>query len=248
MEYWYRYRDDLWKCVTVWKSDAPAVRGFSIHDEKTKDNIRRAQRMIEGYALCNSWEWFVTLTLNKEYRSRTDLDRFRFDLQQFIRDERKRLQAPSLRVLLVPELHKKSKGWHMHGLVSGLPVEALRLFTLQERLPYYLRDKLKGGQAVYDWPRYRDAFGFVDVEPVRNRDAAARYITKYVTKGMDSTAKHIDLGKHLYFASRGLQAPVLMETENASGAVPEAFPFDLVPSKSYDYDYGHVQWYERPHK
>lgn len=247
MEYWYRYRDDLWKCVTTFQSDAPPPRGIRIHDEKTADNIRRAQRMIEGYALCNDWQWFGTFTLDPRYRSRSDLDGFRTDFQRFIRNERR--NYPELRVLLVPELHKKGGAWHMHGLIQGLPTEALRAFSLHERLPAYLRLKVRTGNAVYDWTRYRETFGFVDLEPVRNRDAAARYITKYVTKGMDSTAKHLDLGKHMYYASRGLNAPVLMGKENASGAVPEAFPDDLFPSRSFTYEYGTVQWYERrPHK
>ena len=117
MEYWYRYRSDLWKKVTIYdhgesqtyhprKPDA---------DEKLKSNIRRAARMIEGYALCNPWSWFGTFTLNPAYRDRADLDRFRADFMQFIRDCRKKYG--DIEALLVPELHKSKDGWHMHGLL-----------------------------------------------------------------------------------------------------------------------------------
>lgn len=214
-------------------------------EEKLAGNIRRAQRNIEGYALCNDWDWFGTFTLNSAYRDRKDLDRFRSDFMQWLRDCRKRY-GRDVQALLVPELHKAKDGWHMHGLLRGIPLSALRLFTLREKLPKYLRDKLRSGEAVYDWPAYRAAFGWVDMEPIRNRDAAARYITKYITKAEDSTAKALDLGKHLYYVTRGLIAPERMETENAPGCIPDAFPSGLVLGSAFSYDYGEVQWYVAP--
>lgn len=214
-------------------------------EEKRKNNIRRAARMIEGYALCNDWSWFGTFTLNPVYRDRTDLDRFRSDFMRFIRNQRRTLG--DIQSLLVPEPHKASDGWHMHGLLQGIPVEALRAFTLKEKLPKYLREKIKAGEPIYDWPAYRESFGWVDMEPIRSRDAAARYISKYVTKASDSTAQALEVGKHLYYVTRGLKRPERVETpKNASGVVPEAFPRGLVLGNSYKFDYGEVQWYEKP--
>lgn len=251
MEYWYRYRPDLWKKVTIWdsKHDAGYHPRKPDADEKRRENIRRAARSIEGYALCNDWQWFGTFTLNPACRDRSDLDGFRSDFMRFIRNLRRK--SPDVQALLVPELHRNRDGWHMHGLLSGLSVEMLRPFTLREKLPKYIRGKLKEGQPVYDWPEYRRLFGWVDMEPVRSRDAAARYITKYITKGEDDTAKALDLGKHLYYVTRGLKQPERMEIENAPGqvgAVPEAFPNGLVEGNKYQFDYGEVQWYERPRR
>lgn len=199
--------------------------------------------MIEAYALCNPWTWFGTFTLSPAYRDRSDLDGFRSDFMQYIRDCRK--SYGDIEALLVPELHKKKDGWHMHGLLQGLPVEALRPFALTEKLPQYLREKIKAGATIYDWPGYRKAFGWVDIEPIRSRDAAARYITKYLTKAGDETAQAIDLGKHLYYVTRGLQKPELI-AENATGEVPAAFPTWLAPGNVYTWDYGECQWYEAP--
>lgn len=257
MDYWYRYRDDLWKRVRTHNEPKKldfCSRSPVLADQKTSDNIRRAQRMIEGYALCNDWQWFVTLTLNGKYRSRSDLDKFRLDLSQMIRRIRIRTET-SVSYLLVPELHKSGDAWHMHGLFSDLPVSELRLFSEAEKIPPYIRKKLRAGDLVYDWPEYRRKFGYVVVEAVRNRDAAGRYVTKYVTKGMDSTARSVSVGDHLYFVSRGLNAPELVtktdlpqqfwENENAPVCYPDAFPVDLVRGHSYTYDYGEVVWYER---
>lgn len=251
MEYWYKYRADLWKKVMLYGPDERSMISCNPRkltpDERLQANIRRAARQIEAYALCNPWDWFGTFTLNPKYRNRADLDTFRKDFMQLIRDCRKKYG--DIEALLVPELHKNKDGWHIHGLVRGLPLEAFRPFTLKEKLPTYIRDKLKGGDIVYDWPQYRESFGWVDIEPIKNRDAAARYITKYITKSAeDSTAKAIDSGKHMYYVTRGLSLPERIETENASGGVPEAFPVGLTAGNTYAWDYGEVQWYELPQR
>lgn len=245
MEYWYKYRSDLWKRVTIYDHGEASFHPRKDDPEgRLKSNIRRAARMIEGYALCNSWQWFGTFTLNPKYHNRSDLDKFRDDFMRLIRNCRRKYG--DIEALLVPELHKSKDGWHMHGLIQGLPVEALRPFTLQEKLPQYLREKIKAGGRIYDWPQYRESFGWVDLEPIRSRDAAARYITKYITKAGDGTAEALELGKHLYYVTRGLLQPERVETENAPGSVPEAFPVGLVLGNNYDFEYGQVEWYEPP--
>lgn len=255
MDYWYKYRDDLWKLVRMNDYDGAGCYHPRRIDseEKIRANIRRAARMIEGYALCNDWDWFGTFTLNPAYRDRTDLDGFRKGFMQLLRNSRRKYGK--IQALLVPEPHRALDGWHMHGLLQGIPSTALRAFTLREKLPKYIRDKIAEGQALYDWPEYRAAFGWVDMEPVRDRDAAARYITKYITKAGGSTAQLLELGKHLYYVTRGLRQPERVEVnltdtgaeiENATGVVPEAFPAWLVAGNHYEFDYGEVQWFERP--
>lgn len=254
--YWYRYRDDLWKKVVIYDGfhsskefdfDSDLALRFTDDNERAQSNIRRAARQIEAYALCNDWDWFGTFTLDKSLKisDRKDLDAFRSLFMRFIRYCRK--QYGDLEILLVPELHKDKNGWHMHGLIRGIPKDALRLFSLSEKLPKYIRDKRKEGFLVYDWEEYRKRFGFVDIEPIRSRDAAARYITKYLTKDISLvTAQELKSGKHLYFHTRGLLLPE--KIENASGHYPEAFPKKLVPTENgfYKWDYGEVQWYQKP--
>lgn len=222
MKFLYQYREDLFKLVEIYdrvSRNPETVVYRYVNDEKTADNIRRAQRTIEDYALCNDFDWFVTLTLDpKKVKSRSDLDTWHKGLTQWLRDH-----YSGLSYLLVPELHKKGDGWHMHGLFSGLPRSALVAFDLEDKLPRYIRSKLKSGSPVFDWPAYREKYGFVDVEPVRNRDAAARYISKYVTKGFSGTAKHIGKGLHLYYCSNGLEKPVQIEKWHLSNVLLDKY-------------------------
>lgn len=216
----------------------------SKHEDKTLDNIRRAARMIEAYGLCNEWDYFVTLTVDpRKYSDRLDLDVIRQDFMQMLRNIR-RLCSCSVDALIVPELHRNRQGWHFHGLIRGLPLSELQPFELHgSKLPSYVIQKLKSGQIIFDWPRYRKKFGFVDVEPIGNRDAAVRYIKKYITKGLDSTAKEISIGKHTYFVTRGLQLPQKWESATFAVTLP-SFLRGLSPESSYQWDYGTADWYK----
>lgn len=163
-------------------------------------NIARSRGRIRELALCNQWDYFVTLTLSPEWGDRRDLPRWRASLSHWLRDLRRRTGA-NIQYLFVPEEHKAG-GWHMHGLVRGIPAEMLRPFTLRERLPNYLRGKLSQGYTIYDWPAYRARYGFVDLEPIRDSGAVSAYITKYVSKALADL--RIAANAHSFYASQGL--------------------------------------------
>lgn len=176
------------------------------NDEKLDNNIQRSRAVINGLGMCNPWEWFITLTVDPKKYDRTDLNKYHKGFTQFLRDERKRI-GKDTKYLLVPEQHKKG-GWHEHGLLQDLPIDELRPFTLDEKLPHYIRGKLKEGLLVYDWPRYRKRFGFCDIEPVYCQEAVAHYMTKYVSKTLAKDVRQ--LGAHTYYASKGLERPYTM--------------------------------------
>ena len=173
-----------------------------INDNKLDENISRARRNVFEYALCNPWELFATMTLDPTKYNRTDLNKFNSDLNYFIKNYNKKYNL-NIKRLLIPETHKDGESWHMHGLIYGLPISHLRLFTLDEYLPLYIKNKLKKGQKVYEWVPYREKFGFNDFEEVQNVEACGKYITKYITKELGSCVK--ELNAHLYYCSRGLE-------------------------------------------
>lgn len=168
---------------------------------KLDNNITRARQAVYELGACNEWDLFVTFTLDKEKYDRHNLPKFIKDLGQFVRDKRKKYGA-HIRYVLIPERHKDG-AWHMHGFMSGVPAEALRAFTLRERLPRKIRARLKAGKAVYTWEEYAAKFGFADIERIENREAAAKYITKYVTE--DLARSVTEVGAHTYYASHGLK-------------------------------------------
>ena len=173
----------------------------TINDTKLDNNIQRARSTIVELGFCNEWDLFVTLTISPEKHNRQALKDFKKKLNSFKKDMERR-HGVRFAYLLIPEQHQDG-AWHMHGFIKGLTPENLRLMSLDEKLPYHIRDKLQNGEEVYDWPAYRQRFGYCTLEPIRNTEAATRYISKYITKDMGRTVT--ELGGHLYYASKGLK-------------------------------------------
>lgn len=258
----YRYSDNRY-LVTFLPPSAPKDLVDAAADPpdewfpwKRHNNIVRAQSAIQALGFCNDWDYFITCTLDpKKFPDRLALDEFRSKLNNLFRRIRSE-SGSECRFLLVPELHKNQQGWHMHGLLADFPDSCFREFELSEKLPAYLLLKIAKGEKIYDFPRYRYIFGFCDVEPLRSRDHAVSYLCKYVVKGLQSTGLHIDKGKHLYFASKGLSRPQLVDESDqfSSSSVLDELELDgFRPSFDADIKFevngveqklGYKVWYE----
>lgn len=196
----HQYREDIYK-VVAFKGCRDPDRVFvrdkdtEVHyDYKLNEAFCRAKSMVLQYALCNTWDYFFTGTLDKRKFNRWQLDKYQQSLSQFIRDKRK-VYGTQIQFLLVPEQHKNG-AWHIHGLLSGLPQSALRKFR-------YPEPKDLVNSSYLNWPDYMRKFGFCSLGPITNPVATAFYITKYVSKELSRRGG--DLGKHLYFHSRPLR-------------------------------------------
>lgn len=173
--------------------------------------------------MCNDWDWFITLTLDKAKRDRNDLAEFKRSLSQWLRNYR-RLRGCDIQYLLVPEAHRDG-AWHIHGLLKGLPQEHLTHFDPALH-PFKLCEK-----GYWNWPAYAAKFGFCSLDRIKDREACAKYITKYVCKDL---AHRADYGKHLYLCSQGLNRAV----ELASGSLWFSRPVE----PDYSNDYVGIEW------
>lgn len=181
--------------------DIRSERG-TVNDEKLSENLSRTKRTIYELAFCNPWEWFFTATLDPSKYDRTDLSKFHKDLTKWIGNQN-RIHGMSIKFLLIPELHSDGRSWHMHGFLMGLPVERLRQFKIGDKMGKALAEKVKNGDAVYDWISYREKFGFCDLEPIKNHEAVSKYVTKYISKELAHSVT--ELNAHQYYCSRGLK-------------------------------------------
>ena len=173
-----------------------------VNSEKLQESISRAKSTIFELAFCNPWDWFFTGTLNPAKYDRTDLDKYHKTLTQWLRDYNKK-HGLNIKFLLVPELHRDGKSWHMHGFLYGLPVEHLEQFEVGDVMGKGLADKVKKGDVVYNWVAYVNKFGFCGLEPIRSHEAVSKYVTKYINKNLASSVT--ELNAHMYYVSRGLQ-------------------------------------------
>lgn len=220
--YNYRQRSEEERKITP--------KGEAGNTEKLNNSLSRTKNRIFELALCNPWEWFATLTLSPEKYDRHDLERYRKDLSQFVRDYRKKT-GHQVKYLLIPE-HHQDGSWHMHGFFMGLPAEELHAFTIDEHLPYYILERIKEGKQVFTWEAYAKKFGFANLEEIRNQEAASKYITKYITKEAMSTIT--ELNAHAFFASKGLQSAVI--------ACKDILTHEL-ESPDYENEYLATKWF-----
>jgi hypothetical protein len=216
-----KYTDNIYKLTHI--KFSTRVPGFEFEDdfysgkgtvngEKSDNNISRARSKIFGYAMCNKWEYFSTFTIDKTKFDRYNLETYHKAFAQWLRYYNRK-NGFDIKYLTIPEKHKDN-AWHEHGFIMGLPLECLKLFTLDEKLPKYIRDKLKNGDKVYNWLAYAEKFGFVDFEIIRNPEAVSKYVTKYISKDLAHSVTNINA--HLYYSSKGLKLPEVIKTGTPS--------------------------------
>lgn len=200
----YRFTDSIWKIVQFYddceRHGPGPVENRKSYDEKLPASVSRSKRCILEYALCNHWDFFVTLTISPKH-DRNNLHDWLKRFLQWLRDYRK--QGYPVQYLLIPERHLDGS-WHAHGLISGIPDADIETFKAMRKRGVKVPDKLVKSD-YFNWKPYFEKFGFVSLGPIHNPIAAAFYCTKYVTK--DNTRIVNEVGWHTYFHSRPLQRP-----------------------------------------
>lgn len=207
-------------------SDYSFVPGLHDVISDTKRSIlsshNRAKNMIYDYARSNDFEYFVTLTFNPDLVDSFNYSELSEKLSQWIKNT-KRLHAPDLRYLFVPELHKSGR-YHFHGLIGC--IGTLRLVDSGMYTP--------DGKTIYNLGNYR--LGFTTATAITDKQRTATYIGKYITKELSGHIK----GKKHYWASRNLDLPeeevLTVEELNKMGFDKEFLENNCLYSKEVVYD------------
>lgn len=223
------------------------VRIESDETERFDSNISRARARIFELAACNEWEYFATLTLRPEF-DRTNLDEWRKRFAQWLRDYRKK--GYDVKYLLVPEQHKNG-AWHMHGFFSGIgevtefgPEDIGSGFTASDVAAFKAAALNKEGNLI--WRDYSRRWGYCTLSRIRSHQAAARYITKYVTKSL--AMENLISGAHLFYASRGLASAELLAINTIPLESDRGFYEMLSDCKHFCNEYVEQWWTDDPSK
>lgn len=164
---------------------------------KMKESVSRTKRIIYEYAMCNRWEWFVTLTLDPEKVDRKDLK----GVYRKFHDMMVTINASvtgedwgrqkKVEYVIIPEFHKDGSV-HFHGLMRG----------------FHKTDIRTNEHGKLEWRHWRDNFGFCNLQKIKDANAVSAYITKYCTKDLRATIK--EKGAHMFYASHGLKKAELI--------------------------------------
>lgn len=154
-------------------------------------------------ARSNTWDYFLTLTIN------SDIDRYDYatcykTVTKYFYNLRSRY-VPDMKFLIVPEQHKDG-AWHFHGVLSNVPDDMVFDSGLKDkngRSIYNLLYHKESGKIIYEKGAWKH--GFNTLTKVSGSEQVSKYICKYITKSSDG----IPRGKRRYFASNNLDAAAI---------------------------------------
>lgn len=233
-----KYTPDCYKVVFMKNCRQPGFeeqgetkgkRNSAGHTSKLDASISRSRSKIFELAMCNPWDYFVTLTLSPENGNRRDLHSFKSSLSKWLNNLNFRYDL-NIKYLLVPEPHENGC-WHMHGLFMGIPADMLTPFSVHDHLPYRVLSMLREGRKIFNWPVYAEKYGYVTCERIRDREATAKYITKYITKELGKSM--VGLNEKLYLCSHGLKRAETVYRGTLSREFEPDFCNEYVAVKSF---------------
>ena len=133
----------------------------------------------------NEFDYFATFTFAYSYRY--DYNSCKEKFRQWLKDFQKR--RCKIEYIAVPEQHKDT-AWHFHAMIKG-------------DMSSHIVPGIRSG--TYTIPSY--TLGRNEIEPIRDSNKTAQYITKYITKDLAFSLHN----KRRYFYSRGLKKPEVLE-------------------------------------
>lgn len=153
------------------------------------DALHRTKTNIIDIAKSNDWEWFITITFDKQKVDRYNYDLIASKMKKLLNNLKQR-KAPYLKYLLVPELHKDG-AIHFHGLLSQ--IGDINAFKTNK--------KDKQGKDIYNFKDFN--LGFTTATKVKDTKAVSNYISKYISLELVIIRKN----KHKYWCSKNLERP-----------------------------------------
>jgi hypothetical protein len=164
-------------------------------DYKT-DSKFRAKRQVIEYSMNNIFNWFVTITFDKNKIDRYDSKLLETKIRKWLNNIPLLYDSEIARYIMVPEYHK-DKAIHFHLLIN----------MNNDRLKYLFNHK-NWNKAVYRDNYLFKKFGrneWVKIDAYT--EPIGLYLSKYITKLPDK------MNTQYYFASQGLNESEKIEIE-----------------------------------
>ena len=181
------------------------------------NSLRRTVILMNMLLSMNDFDWFWTLTFDKEKIDRTN-DEEVFNCYKKYIDNLKH-KYPSFRYMCFPERHEDNC-FHFHLLVGGLTVKQMGLVDSGKvccswakqkggiaSKSYYEKTKDKylrketDGEPIYNVCSF--VYGYTTASRIVSRERCNSYVKKYVEKALGST----DFFKKRFYYSKNLNVP-----------------------------------------
>ena len=174
------------------------LQGFQNFSNSENARFSSRNRLVELIKANPDFCYFFTGTFDpKKWNSK--------NFQEIYKPLRRFLQNKGIKYILVAELHQ-SGAIHFHGVFNETVEPYLENFDLSKKLPKRIRDGiLEEDRKLFNFPSYAKRFGWVSIEKIRNLDAVACYVSKYITKSFEDEKNRISYRR--FFASKNLSRP-----------------------------------------
>ena len=210
----YRYKLDY---------ETGEINNYTLEEcqKNSANSISRTKNMLRMLLSMNDFDWFCTLTFDKEKISRTDDKSVYEAYVKYINNIQH--QFPTIRYVTVLERHEDGN-IHFHLVIGGVPWKKLGLvntgkvcchWAIKKKkvcsIEYFNKTKhlheLKDtdGLTVYNISSF--IYGFTTATRIVSKDRCDSYIMKYVEKALGST----DIFKKRFYYSRNLNVPDIVK-------------------------------------
>lgn len=192
--------------------------------ENAVRSMNRSKNNLMDILQCNEFNFFVTLTFDKNKIDRLDDNKTRKIFTQWVSNIQRYL--PNLIYVAVPEYHKKG-GLHFHLLIGGATAEDLGLVNSGK----VVKSGRCKGQIIYNVSKWNRK-GFSTATEILDNNAVKFYLSKYLTK---SKVAPRFFGKKRFYVSRNIKRP---QVEKMSFPCNDRFDiFDSIDKTNYNIDY-----------
>ena len=182
-------------------------------------SLRRTTILMNMLLSMNDFDWFWTLTFDKERIDRTN-DEAVFNCYKKYIDNIKH-KCPAFKYMCFPERHEDGC-FHFHLLVADLTAKQMGLVNSGKvccswakkgiaSREYYERTKDKftnketDGETIYNVTTF--AYGFTTASRIVSRERCNSYVKKYVEKALGST----EIFKKRFYYSKNLNVPDIVK-------------------------------------
>lgn len=200
--------------------------------QNRNSSVARTRILLDMLLEMNDFDWFWTLTFDKEKIDRTDANKVFHCYEKYI--DNLSHKYPNFAYVCIPELHEKGC-YHFHILAKGITVKEMGLVnsgkvccswaTLKngiaskeyfDRTKHLYEDVLKetDGQPVYNITSF--AYGYTTCTRIMSRAKCNSYVKKYIQKSLDS--RFLEEGyRKRFFYSKNLNVPEVVTRLVGSG-------------------------------
>lgn len=189
----YFVEDDILKPIDANSCTLKALKHTLLSSRK------RALDNLFGYALCNEWDYFLTLTFDPKKVDRDNEKAILYAWQQF-RQYLQRKVCKDVKILAVPERHPTSGKLHIHALVGNIDLKSFLTKAINPHTGKVIR---KNNRIVYNLDIF--TFGFSTVVCVdKNEKSGQGRVVNYLSKYLVKDFGNIGYNKKNFFHTQNL--------------------------------------------